>query len=154
MATHSSILAWKIPGMGEYGGLPSMGLHRVGHDWSDLAAAAAGCQDEWTGGSSKKLASTGGEGMSRLWCYPKYHFSHKHWARYPKQLCHSHGVSPQSQTRVTLQFTWLMSVFPTNLRTLGDTHPQDGRSSRAGWPQADSPAADDHSSYVRPASCE
>ena len=41
MATHSSILAWRIPGMGEPGGLPSMGLHRVGHDWSDLAAAAA-----------------------------------------------------------------------------------------------------------------
>ena len=32
MAMHSSILAWRIPGMGEPGGLPSMGLHRVGHD--------------------------------------------------------------------------------------------------------------------------
>ena len=32
MATHSSILAWRIPGMEEYGGLPSMGLHRVGQD--------------------------------------------------------------------------------------------------------------------------
>ena len=41
MATHSSALAWRIPGMGEPGGLPSMGSHRVGHDWSDLAAAAA-----------------------------------------------------------------------------------------------------------------
>ena len=41
MATHSSVLAWRIPGMGEPGGLPSMGLHRVGHDWSDLAAAVA-----------------------------------------------------------------------------------------------------------------
>ena len=41
MATHSIVLAWRIPGMGEPGGLPSMGLHRVGHDWSDLAAAAA-----------------------------------------------------------------------------------------------------------------
>ena len=41
MATHSSILAWRIPGSGEPGGLPSMGSHRVGHDWSDLAAAAA-----------------------------------------------------------------------------------------------------------------
>ena len=40
MATHSSILAWRIPGMGEPGGLPSMGSHRVGHDLSDLAAAA------------------------------------------------------------------------------------------------------------------
>ena len=41
MATHSSVLAWRIPGMGVPGGLPSMGLHRVGHDWSNLAAAAA-----------------------------------------------------------------------------------------------------------------
>ena len=41
MATHSSALAWKIPGMGEAGGLPSMELHRVGHDWIDLAAEAA-----------------------------------------------------------------------------------------------------------------
>ena len=40
MATHSSVLAWRIPGMGEPGGLLSMGLHRVRHDWSDLAAAA------------------------------------------------------------------------------------------------------------------
>ena len=40
MATHSSALAWRIPGMGEPGGLPSMGSHRVGHDWSDLAVAA------------------------------------------------------------------------------------------------------------------
>ena len=39
MATHSSVLAWRIPGTGEPGRLPSMGLHRVGHDWSDLAAA-------------------------------------------------------------------------------------------------------------------
>ena len=41
MATHSSVLAWRIPGMGESGWLPSMGSHRVGHDWSNLAAAAA-----------------------------------------------------------------------------------------------------------------
>ena len=41
MATHSSVLAWRIPGMGEPGGLPSMGSHRVGHDRSYLAAAAA-----------------------------------------------------------------------------------------------------------------
>ena len=39
--THSSVLAWSIPGTGEPGGLPSMGSHRVGHDWSDLAAVAA-----------------------------------------------------------------------------------------------------------------
>ena len=41
MATHSSVLAWRFPGTMGPGGLPSMGLHRVGHDWSDLAGAAA-----------------------------------------------------------------------------------------------------------------
>ena len=40
MATHSSVLAWRIPGMEEPGGLPSRGSHRVGHNWSDLAVAA------------------------------------------------------------------------------------------------------------------
>ena len=41
MASHSSVLAWRIPGVGEPGGLPSMGSHRVRHDWSDLATAPA-----------------------------------------------------------------------------------------------------------------
>ena len=45
MATHSSVLAWRIPGTGEPRGLPSMGSHRVGHDCSDLAVAA----DIWKG---------------------------------------------------------------------------------------------------------
>ena len=45
MATHSSVLAWRIPGTGEPGGLLSMGSHRVGHDWSDLAAAALVAQN-------------------------------------------------------------------------------------------------------------
>ena len=48
MATHSSVLAWRIPGMGQPSGLPSMGSHRVGHNWSDLAAAAP---STWPGGS-------------------------------------------------------------------------------------------------------
>ena len=42
MATHSSVLAWRIPGTEEPCALPSMGLHRVGHDWSDLAAVNSG----------------------------------------------------------------------------------------------------------------
>ena len=41
MATHPSVLAWRIPGTGEPGGLPSLGSHRVGHDRSDFAAAVA-----------------------------------------------------------------------------------------------------------------
>ena len=42
MATHSSVLAWRVPGTGEPGGLLSLGSHRAGHDWSNLAAAALG----------------------------------------------------------------------------------------------------------------
>ena len=44
MATHSSVLGWRIPGMGEPGGLPSMGSHRVGHDLSDLADCEGGSE--------------------------------------------------------------------------------------------------------------
>ena len=47
MAPHSSTLAWRIPGTAEPGGLPSMGSHRVGHDWSDLAAAAAAAVEKY-----------------------------------------------------------------------------------------------------------
>ena len=46
MATHSSVLAWRIPGIGEPGGLPSLGSHGVGHDGSDIAAAVA---ETWEG---------------------------------------------------------------------------------------------------------
>ena len=45
MATHSSALAWRIPGTAEPGGLPSLGSHRVGHDRSNLAAVAAQYKD-------------------------------------------------------------------------------------------------------------
>ena len=56
MATHSSVLAWRIPGMGEPGGLPSRGSHRVGHDWSDLAAV---CQLFLNKTDKKKKNNTG-----------------------------------------------------------------------------------------------
>ena len=64
MATHSSVLAWRIPGMGEPGGLPSMGSHRVGHDWSDLAAAAAAARN-WP-----HIAQRFFLGNMCLWCVP------------------------------------------------------------------------------------
>ena len=60
MATHSSILAWRIPGTEEHSGLPSMGSHRVGHDWSDLAAAAA-------------AAATAAAGCFTFWRIPEVH---------------------------------------------------------------------------------
>ena len=59
MAAHSSVLAWRIPGTGEPGGLLSMGSHRVGHDWSDLAAAAAAARERgFPDGSIVKNPST------------------------------------------------------------------------------------------------
>ena len=53
MATHSSVFAWRIPGMEEPGGLQSMGSHRVGHDSSNLAAAATAgyMHRSWIAGS-------------------------------------------------------------------------------------------------------
>ena len=57
MATHSSILAWEIPWTEEPGRLQSMGLQRVGHDWSDLAAAAAAA----AGGSNGKVSACSAE---------------------------------------------------------------------------------------------
>ena len=60
MATHSSVLAWRIPGMGEPGGLPSMGSHRVGRDWGDLAAVAAAADH------FQRAAKTGSPDYSNL----------------------------------------------------------------------------------------
>ncbi|XP_027383776.1 bolA-like protein 2 isoform X2 [Bos indicus x Bos taurus] len=68
--THSSVLAWRIPGTGEPGGLPSMGSHRVRHDRSDLAAAAGERADrekwEWrdqvTGPEPEPAAARGSGG--------------------------------------------------------------------------------------------
>ena len=74
MATHSSVLAWRIPGTGEPDGLPSMGSHRVGHDWSDLAAtvAAAGVHwRDWCWGWNYNTLATSCEELThwkRPWC--------------------------------------------------------------------------------------
>ena len=77
MATHSSVLAWRIPGTGEPGGLPAMGSHRVGHDWSDLAAATKTAQmvRQWSAynagdpGSIPGLGRSPGEGNGNLLQY-------------------------------------------------------------------------------------
>ena len=61
MATHSSVLAWRIPGTGVPGGLPSMGSHRVRHDWCDLAAAAAAASQFPGGTVVKNLPASAGD---------------------------------------------------------------------------------------------
>ena len=55
MATHSSVLAWRIPGTGEPGGLLSMGLHRVGHDWNDLAVSSSSYLKHTTHPRNRKI---------------------------------------------------------------------------------------------------
>ena len=79
MAIHSSVLAWRIPGMGAPCGLPSMGSHRVGHDWSDLAAAAAGQRKRVFKRPSRHLnpCVTLASHMLFPWCGP-HAFSHPH----------------------------------------------------------------------------
>ena len=73
MATHSSVLAWRIPGTGEPGGLPSMRSHRVGHDWSDLAAAVAKlCIWKWKLLSHIRLFVTPWTLQSREFSRPEY----------------------------------------------------------------------------------
>ena len=67
MATHSSVLAWRIPGKGEPGGLPSTGLHRVRHDWSDLAATLI---PSWKWKSQKVSHSLWPHGLYSLWNSP------------------------------------------------------------------------------------
>ena len=72
MATRSSILAWRIPETEEPGGLPPMGLHRVGHDWSDLAAAAA--------------AATAAAQTTDYWCRKQYHILSMNWNGSKKKM--------------------------------------------------------------------
>ena len=114
MATHSSVLAWRIPGTEKPGGLPSMGSHRVRHDWSDLAAAAAAWlrsqKEKWNGsGNICGVASSNGVNLSptmfmRLLCQQKH--SHVGWkgtedktakaVRFPKFYRQKTGCEQQS----------------------------------------------------------
>ena len=87
MATHSSILAWRIPGTEEPGGLPSLGSHRVVHDWSDLAAAAAIKGEKAMAPHSSTLAwkiglrSTGSRRVRHDWATSLSLFTFMHWRR-------------------------------------------------------------------------
>ena len=72
MATHSGVLAWRILGTREPGGLPSMGPHRVGHDWSDLAAAVEVWESEMEKGWDLGGWSSGGGSFLNLWVCAKF----------------------------------------------------------------------------------
>ena len=120
MATHSSVLAWRIPGMGEPGGLPSVGLRRVRHNWSNLAAAAAAAA--WLSSAIEGPISISallhsstivGEGIILLVCFnpltennhliqtimfrSHYHTVYNNMCYYPKWLKKNIAFSTSSQ---------------------------------------------------------
>ena len=97
MATHSSVLAWRIPGMGEPGRLPSMGSHRVRHDWSDLAVAAAYTISElscwrrllrvpWTARSNQSILKEINPSKNIHW--KDWHWSSNTMATWCEELAH------------------------------------------------------------------
>ena len=106
MATHSSILAWRIPGMGEPGGLSSMGSHRVGHDWSDLAAAAAARKAHLTSHlrmSGSRLVTTPLSQSLRLFLYSS-----------PMYTCHLFLISSASVKSLPF-LSFIMPIFAWNV---------------------------------------
>jgi len=145
MATHSSVLAWRIPGTGEPGGLPSMGSHRVGHDWSDLAAAAT----PWTAARQASLSVASSWSLLKLMyiesVMPSNHlilcrpllllpsifpsirvFSnesvlHIRWTKYWN---FSFSISPSNEYSVLISFSvdWLISLQSKGLSSLLQHH--------------------------------
>ena len=103
MATHSSVLAWRIPGMGEPGGLPSLGSHRVGHDWSDLAAAMTMLIQLKT--------SQGGTLSTHFWCLcQKLSLSPLY---FNKTLLHTHTHKMKNWFWIKSNNTcWILCTFP------------------------------------------
>ena len=97
MAAHSSVLAWRIPGTAEPGGLLSVGSHRVGHNWSDFAAAAAAwIWDEhqlslpWRFHTKTRLSNFSWKIRCSNWSSSTAHFSQRNW--FP--VCLVHRLTP------------------------------------------------------------
>ena len=113
MATHSSVLAGRIPGTGEPGGLPSMGLHRVRHDWSDLAAAAAETASECSN-----------RGMKEQTCYvhTAEHYSvikgNEVW---PFAGAHPYGLEGHCAQRHNSDKEWYTLYGVTHMQNLKNT---------------------------------
>ena len=98
MATHSSVLAWRIPATEKPGGLPSMGSHRIGHDWSDLAAAAAAGQQRKQ--RQLPLVSCQTQGTQTLYNLQRV-FSPAPSCRHTHSICWNQGrTSPQVISKI------------------------------------------------------
>ena len=143
MATRSSVLAWRIPGTAEPGGLPSMESHRFRHDWSDLAAAAS---LKIQGGCNGDLPSICGENMEtspaqcrRLWPFPEAAISVSIWQAKAFSSQHDSLITGPSsvpwregaEAGQRLQGWW---ASPLTLALVGlPLHPRGFASGRAPW---------------------
>ena len=106
MATHSSVLAWRIPGTGEPGGLQSMGLHRVGHDWSDLAAVAVAVWYTFEDRMINLVCYSILTG-SRSWDYESFYIlPDKRWGTRKVPLLHAEGQMLSQGKAHTQLFVW------------------------------------------------
>ena len=109
MATHSSVLAWRIPWTGDPGGLLSMGLHRVGHEWSDSAAAAATEPYEglpYHSSVGKESACNAGDPGS----IPGSERSAGEGIGYPLQYSRASFVAQLVKNLPTMRETWVRSL--------------------------------------------
>ena len=116
MASHSSVLAWRIPGTAEPGGLPPMGSHRVGHDWSDLAAAAAAAAAVVDGNRELikiilHFFSLSGFRESSTWNF-KFSFWYGHHCHY----CLKKSLFPQKGKMRATSKTWMFLLFQLSQR--------------------------------------
>ena len=117
MATHSSVLAWRIPGTAEPGGLPSMGSHRVRHDWSDLAAAAEMITNGRKKRGTKEPLDEGERGEWKRWLKTQHsknkdhgiwfhHFMKNRWGKHGNSVRDHFLEGLQNQCRWWLLALW------------------------------------------------
>ena len=111
MATHSSVLAWRIPGTGEPSELPSLGSHKVGHDWSDLAAAAVDMIVNFLLGFPGRSAGkeSGCNSGDPDWI-PGSGRSTEEEIGYPLLYCQAFLVAQMVKNPSAMQETWVQSL--------------------------------------------
>ena len=115
MATHSSVLPWRIPGTGEPGGLPSMGSHRVGHDWRYLAAAAAAVANSHpTAGNPMDYSTPSFPVLHHL---PKLAQTYVHW--FGDAIQPSNPLSPLSPPALWLTAALQFNHYNKNMQFSG-----------------------------------
>ena len=124
MATHSSVLAWRIPGTEDPGGLPSMGSHRVGHDWRDLAAAAAAAEVLWESPFFSFLQSLFREEKTLTYAPLLLIWGFPGGASGQEQACQCRRLKRGRYHHWVRKIPWRRAQQPTSVFLPGDSHRQ------------------------------